>query len=139
MHKDISSYEDWYEKIKQQIPNIQRPTMPYTYGSGADLFRKEKIFQIGNGKSPFSFFDPEQHTVPKKVKEDLLVDLGKGAPLPKSTEYKPATLVKRDASDTPSIHLKEAGQHAGNSWDEAYKEYFCATRPLIPKLMLNRI
>lgn len=117
--KAITNYEDWLEKILKQIPAIQTPTL-FTYGSGADLFRKEKIFQINkNGTNPFSFFDPEQHSVPKKIKEDLIIDLGKDAQ------------VKREVSATPSIQLKEAGQDAGNSWDEAYKEYFSlkATHP----------
>lgn len=123
MNKSIGSYDDWHEKITQQIPAIQHPTL-FTYGSGADLFRKEKIFQVGNGQGPFSFFDPEQNTVPKKVKENLLVDFGKTAAQPGSTEYKPAQHLKRAISVTPSIHLKETAQDATNSWDEAYKEYF---------------
>jgi hypothetical protein len=111
-NKDIANYEDWHEKILRQIPAIQTPTL-FTYGSGADLFRKEKIFQINNnGTNQFSFFDPEQHAAPKKVKEDLLVDLGNDEQ------------VKRDVAVTPVLHLKEAGQDATNSWDEAYKEYF---------------
>jgi hypothetical protein len=66
--KAITNYEDWLEKILKQIPAIQTPTL-FTYGSGADLFCKEKIFQINsNGTNPFSFFDPEQHAVPKKIK-----------------------------------------------------------------------
>jgi subtilisin family serine protease len=111
-NKDIANYEDWHEKILKQIPAIQTPTL-FTYGSGADLFRKEKIFQINNnGTNPFSFFDPEQHAAPKKVKEDLLIDFGNDAQ------------VKRSAAASPSIQLKEAGQDATHSWDEAYKEYF---------------
>jgi subtilisin family serine protease len=117
--KAIASYEDWLEKILKQIPAIQTPTL-FTYGSGADLFRKEKIFQVNSSvTNPFSFFDPEQHAAPKKVKEDLLIDLGN------------EKHIKRDVSAAPSIQLKEAGQDAGNSWDEAYKEYFSlkATHP----------
>lgn len=45
--KDISSYEDWHQKILKQMPATQTPTL-FVYGSGADLFRKEKIFQIGD-------------------------------------------------------------------------------------------
>lgn len=123
--KDITNYENWLEKILKQIPAIQTPTL-FTYGSGADLFRKERLFQIAvdDASTPFSFFDPEQHTVPKKVKEDLLVDFGKEGPTLKSTEYKPAEHTTRDVTSKPAIHLKEAGQDAGSSWDEAYKEYF---------------
>ncbi|HUP13866.1 MAG TPA: S8 family serine peptidase [Niastella sp.] len=110
--KAITNYEDWLEKILKQIPAIQTPTL-FTYGSGADLFRKEKIFQVNsNGTNPFSFFDPEQHVAPKKVKEDLLIDLGK------------EEQVKRGITETSSIQLKEAGQDATTSWDEAYKTYF---------------
>jgi subtilisin family serine protease len=120
--KDISSYEDWHQKILKQIPAIQTPTL-FAYGSGADLFRKEKIFQIGNGVHHFSFFNPEHNAAQPVIADHLIVDFGKANATPKST-YQPAERLKRDAAVTVPVYLTKAAEDKSHTWDSAYKEYF---------------
>ncbi|WP_207515706.1 S8 family serine peptidase [Longitalea luteola] len=122
MNKQITSYEDWHDKILKLIPKIQHPTIR-AYGYGADLFLKEKILQTGAIKSQFSFFIPDHHTAQPAAAENIIIDFGKSQPAVKAT-YEPAVRMKRDETANTSIYLTKTPDDPSTAWDSAYKEYF---------------
>ncbi|WP_205513713.1 S8 family serine peptidase [Longitalea arenae] len=121
-NKEIASYEDWHEKILQLIPKIQHPTIK-AYGSGANLFLKERILQTGKTNSQFSFFDPAHHTAEPIAAENIIVDFGNSQATVKAG-YEPASNIKRDEAAAAPIYLTKARDGSSPAWDSAYKEYF---------------
>ncbi len=122
LEKNIAHYEDLHEKILRQIPAIQHPVL-YSYGPGVDLFRKEKIFLASTTNANLSFFNPDNTSASIAATENLIIDFGEGKPDVKSA-YRPAEQTKRGDTASQTIFLRDVSQEAGNTWDEAYKEYF---------------